>query len=100
MRACGLAVGDAVQVLCVWLLVAVVEQLALVLLGVGNNSPRPLPVLSPLHRFVVEYHVYACVGGEPLEDLVDDHVLTLKDVVDGIAGRNRDVRIRAGACKP
>ena len=100
VRTCGLAIRDAVQVLYVWLLIAVVEQLALVLLGVSNNSPCPLLALSPLHGFVVEYHIYAYVGSEQLKDLVDDYVLTLEDVVDGIAGRNRDVRIRAGAYKP
>ncbi len=100
VRACDLAVGDGVQVLCGWLLTAVVEQLALVLLGVSNDGPRRSLVLPQLHGAVVEYYVYACVGGESLEDLVDDHVLTLKDVPDGIAGRNRDVRIRARACKP
>ena len=82
------------------MLTAVVEQLALVLLEVSNNSPRPLPVLSPLYRFVVEYHVYTYIGSEPLEDLVDDYVLALKDIVDSIAGRNRDIRIHASVYKP
>lgn len=55
--------GDGVQVLCVWLLVAVVEQLTLVLLGVGNDCPRALPALSPVHGFGVELVLSA--GGNP-----------------------------------
>ena len=45
VRACGLAVGDGVQILCGRLLTAVVELLALVLLGVSNDGPRPSLVL-------------------------------------------------------